>query len=61
MDDEESDDDTTQHYSDMRWVTPVNSVADLPTEGVEEGALCFVDAEQRIYQFVGGEWITSDS
>ncbi|MBW1879134.1 MAG: hypothetical protein JRJ84_12285 [Deltaproteobacteria bacterium] len=59
MEDEDPSDAKTQLYSDLHWLAPVDSVADLATDGVLEGTLCFVDAEQRVYEFVGGEWITS--
>jgi len=59
MEDEDPSDAKTQLYTEMKWLPPVASVADLPTADVTEGTYCFVDAEQRVYEFVGGEWITS--
>jgi len=59
VEEEDPSDAKTQLYSEMKWLPPAHSVADLPTEEVPEGTFCFVDDEQRVYEFVGGEWITS--
>ena len=40
----------------VRWLDPVDLVAELPTEGVREGALCIVTSEQTVYEFRSGVW-----
>lgn len=54
-----SEDETaTQLITKLSWLKPVARVEDLPTEGVEEGAMCFVEAEgeEEVWQYKSGTW-----
>lgn len=45
----------TVRFEDLRWLPPVRSVADLPSD-VGEGATCFVQEEAAIYSFQAQKW-----
>lgn len=51
-----TDDKATEFFEDMRWLPPVDTVDDLPTDEAREGHLCFVSSESAVYKFTGGEW-----
>ncbi len=51
----------TQMITKIRWLSPVESATDLPSEGVEEGMHCFVegpknDGEEEIWAYAAGKW-----
>lgn len=64
MSETDEDDVKTVLYTKSAWLQPVESVDDLPTEGVEEGTKVLVGPESgdedQTYQFFGGAWICID-
>ena len=51
------DDVSTEMYSEAKLLDPVDKVSDLPTEGIAEGALCFVEENGGVYKFRKGRWV----
>ena len=45
----------TQLYDSMAWLAPVAKATDLPADA-QELQLCYVQDEERIYQFLDGAW-----
>lgn len=63
MGSDEPDDVKTVLIQKLKWLPPVDSVDDLPTQGVEEGTHCFVegdDEDEEIWQFTDQRWIRID-
>jgi hypothetical protein len=58
MADEDTSDAPTQMYERSNWLSPVETKADLPA-GAGEGMLCFVRAENEVYEVIGGKWRVS--
>ena len=56
-----NDDLKTAAFEQPLWLAPVESRADLPTEHVEPGFLCFVEDEGAIYRFEDGGWLLEAS
>ena len=58
----EEDDISTMLITKLEWLAPVATVDDLPTDGVKEGAYCFVapDGEEEVWQYQSGKWIRVD-
>lgn len=55
----------TQLITKIRWLSPVASAEELPTDGVEDGSHCFVegpdgDAEEEIWMYEEGKWVRID-
>ena len=56
----------TQLMQKIRWLPPVQSVHDLPVEGVAPGMHCFVEsddaeADEEIWAFNDGQWTRVDT
>lgn len=59
-----NDQDTikTTLFTKAKWIRPVATVGELPTEGVVEGTRCFVDVDgtdddEEVWEYTGGQWI----
>ena len=55
----------TQLITKIRWLPPVERQDQLPTQGVEEGAHCFVEgpdheSDEEIWMYKDGAWIRID-
>jgi hypothetical protein len=55
----------TQLITKIKWLAPVSHPDELPLDGVEDGAHCFVegeadDAEEEIWMFRAGAWTRID-
>ncbi len=55
MSDEDTTDAPTQMYERTLWLSPVERVADLPTDA-GEATLCFVREANAVYEVIGGKW-----
>ncbi len=42
--------------SSKRWLTPVETPDDLPTDDVRDGDICYVISEKRSWARADGEW-----
>lgn len=56
------DEAKTQLLTRVKWLPPVETPDQLPTEGVEEGTRCFVDGpdaanEEEVWEFRDGRWV----
>ncbi len=47
----------TVRFDDVRWISPVDTIDDLPMDVTGKGLLCYVQTEDAIYQFTNGIWI----
>lgn len=47
----------TVRFDDMRWIPPVDTVDELPTDVATDALLCYVQADDAIYQLNSGIWI----
>ncbi len=58
----EEDDIATRVITKVPWLPPVQSVLELPEEGVAEGTMCFVaaDQEEEVWEFRDGAWCKMD-
>ena len=58
----EEDDLSTQLITKIPWHPPVKSVDDLPTTGIKNKTMCFVeeDGEEEVWQIIDGRWIRID-
>ncbi len=58
----EEDEIATQMITKLNWLTPVETVDQLPKEGVPEGSMCFVapEGEEEVWQLVQGTWTRID-
>lgn len=54
-----ADEETTNRLPVSQWLPPVATAADLPTDNVAEGSLCYVQAagEEAAWQYHQGEWV----
>jgi hypothetical protein len=55
------DDIETRVISRANWLPPVASPEELPTDGVADGTMCYVEAddadEEQVWEFTGGAWV----
>ena len=63
MSERDEDQILTQRITKLDWLRPVARVEDLPTEGVSDGAYCFVETEgeEEVWQYRGGRWVRVDA
>ena len=47
----------TVRFDDMRWIPPVDTVDELPMDVGADALLCYVQADDAIYQLTSGIWI----
>lgn len=62
---ERSEDDIeTRMMTKAPWLPPVSSPELLPTEGVREGTMCYVEGEvsgdEEVWEFSDGRWSRID-
>ena len=54
------DDIETRMMTRVAWLPPVRSEQDLPTVGVAEGSMCYVEGdgtgEEEVWEFREGAW-----
>lgn len=58
------DDIKTQLLTRVKWLPPVDTLDELPQDGVAEGTRCFVGPEdadvEEVREFRGGRWVIVD-
>lgn len=51
----------TRMITKANWLKPVASPDELPTDGVDEGTMCYVEAddadEEEVWEFQLGRWV----
>lgn len=61
MSHDSEDDIETRMISKENWLPPVKSEMDLPTTGVMDGAMCYVEGHvpdnDEIWEFRKGKWV----
>ena len=60
MADKSEDDIETRVITRANWIQPVKRQEDLPTSGVEDGTMCYVEGEsedeEEVWEFRAGRW-----
>ena len=58
--DRTEDDIETRVITRASWIPPVKREADLPSSGVDEGTMCYVEGEnedeEEVWEFRSGRW-----
>ena len=64
MSERSEDDIETRIIQKVKWLPPVSDAKDLPTEGVADGSMCYVEGaltgDEEIWEFNGGTWSRID-
>ena len=47
----------TVRFDDLKWIAPVDTVEELPQIEDERSLLCYVQAEDAVYQLTNGIWV----
>lgn len=60
MGERSEDDIETRMMTRAQWIPPVKRASDLPTTGVEDGTMCYVEGEheddEEVWEFRDGRW-----
>ncbi len=51
----------TIRFDDLKWISPVETVDDLPEADGEQTLLCYVQGEDAVYELTNGIWVKSAS